>query len=129
LSQENVDFMREAFQAFARGELTVLAELLDPDVEWRAVEDPETRRGFEGVVASLGSWFEVWEDVHVELEELIDRGPNVLAVVKLRGRHARSRSEVSERFFQVWTIRDEKIVAFREYKTEDEALEAAGLEE
>jgi ketosteroid isomerase-like protein len=40
--------MREAFQAFARGELTVLAELLDPDVEWRAVEDPETRRGFEG---------------------------------------------------------------------------------
>jgi ketosteroid isomerase-like protein len=128
MSGENMELMREAYRAFSGGELMALAGLLDPEIEWRAVEDPETRRGVQGVVESLGSWFEVWEDVQVELEELIDAGQNVVAVVKLRGRHAGSQSEVSERFFQVWTIRDEKIVAFREFKTEHDALEAAGIE-
>ena len=45
------------------------------------------------------------------------------------GRVKGSESEVSERFFQVWTMRDGKITRFREYKTKREALEAAGLSE
>jgi uncharacterized protein len=129
MSQENVDFMREAFQAFAGGDLPALAGLLDPGVEWKAVEDPEPKRGFDGVLQSLGAWFEVWDEVHVELEELIDGDTNVVAVVKMRGQHAGSRSEMTQRFFQVWGISDEKIVAFHEYRTRREALEAAGLPE
>ena len=129
MSQENVNFMREAFHAFARGDMAALAGLLDPDVRWKAVEDPEPKRGFDGVLESLGAWYEVWDEIHVELEELIDRGTNVVAIVNMRGRHAGSRSEVTERFFQVWTIKDGKIGEFREYKTETEALEAAGPSE
>ncbi len=52
-----------------------------------------------------------------------------VAVVNMRGRHAESRSEVKERFFQVWTMRDRKIVGFHEYKSRQEAFEAAGLKE
>jgi hypothetical protein len=47
----------------------------------------------------------------------------------MRGRHAGSRSEVSERFFQVWTVSDRQIARFREYKTRAEALDAAGTSE
>ena len=119
--------MREAFRAFANGDLTALAEFLDPDVEWKAVEDPEPRQGFDGVLKSLAGWFEVWDEVHVELEELIDAGANVVAVVNERGRHAGSQSEVNERFFQIWTVSDGKIVAFHEYGTRHDAFEAAGL--
>ena len=129
MSQENVSFMREAFQAFAGSDLTTLAGLLDPNVEWKAVEDPEPKRGFDGVLESLAGWFEVWEETHVDLEELIDGGTNVVAVVNLRGRHAGSQSEITERFFQVWTINDGKIVRFHEYKTRREALDAVGLSE
>jgi ketosteroid isomerase-like protein len=127
MSQENVDFMRQAFQTFADGDLTALAGLLHPEVDWRAVEDPAPRTAFEGVLESLAAWFEVWEEVHVDLEELVDGGSSVIAVVNMRGRHPGSASEVSERFFQVWTMRNEQIVAFREYKTRTEALEAEGL--
>jgi ketosteroid isomerase-like protein len=129
MSQENVDFMREAFGAFAGGDLTALAGLLDPDVVWKAVEDPEPKQGLDGVLESLSGWFEVWDEVHVDLEELIDGGSNVVAVVNERGRHAGSESEVNERFFQVWTMNDEKIVAFHEYKTRRDAFAAAGLSE
>ena len=129
MSQENIDFMREAFRAFAGGDVTALAGFLDPDVEWKAVEDPQPKRGFEGVLESLAGWFEVWDVVHVDLEELIDAGNSVVAIVNERGRHAGSESEVSERFFQVWTMRNGKIVTFWEYKTKIDALEAAGLSE
>jgi ketosteroid isomerase-like protein len=128
MSQENVNLMREFFQAFAGGDVTSLAGLLDSDVEWKAVEDPEPTRGFDGVLESLAGWFEVWDEVHVDLEELIDGGTKVVAVVKMRGRHAGSRSEVTERFFQVWTISDGKIVGFHEYNARHDACEAAGLE-
>jgi ketosteroid isomerase-like protein len=129
MSQENVNFMREAFQAFASDDVPALAGLLDPDVEWKAVEDPVPKRGLDGVLQSLGAWYEVWDELRVELEELIDGGSDVVAVVKMRGRHAGSRSEITERFFQVWTIGDGKIVRFHEYKTRHEALEAVGLSE
>ncbi len=109
--------------------MTALAGFLDPDVEWKAVEDPQPKRGFEGVLESLGGWFEVWDEVHVDLEELIDAGNSVVAIVNERGRHAGSESEVSERFFQVWTMRNGKIVTFWEYKTKIDALEAVGLSE
>jgi ketosteroid isomerase-like protein len=127
MSRENVDFMRQAFRAFESGDLIALAGSLHPEVEWKAVEDPVPRTGFDGVLESLSGWFEVWDEVHVDLEELIDAGTDVVAVVNMRGRHAGSASEVSERFFQVWTVRTEQIVAFREYKTRREALDAIEL--
>jgi ketosteroid isomerase-like protein len=129
MSQENVDFMREAFRAFAGADMTALAGLLDPDVQWKAVEDPVPKQGLDGVLESLGAWYEVWDEVHVELEELIDGGPSVVAVVKIRGRHAGSRSEITQRFFQVWAITEGKIVGFQEYRAKSEALEAVGLAE
>jgi hypothetical protein len=46
-----------------------------------------------------------------------------------RGRVPGSDEVVSERFFQVWTLVDGKITVFREYKTQREALEAAGTSE
>jgi ketosteroid isomerase-like protein len=129
MSQENVDFMREAFRAFAGADMTALAGLLDPDVRWKAVEDPVPKQGLDGVLESLGAWYEVWDEVHVELEELIDGGTSVVAVVKIRGRHAGSRSEITQRFFQVWAITEGKIVEFHEYRAKSEAFEAAGVSE
>jgi ketosteroid isomerase-like protein len=104
-----------------------LFELLDPGIEWKAAEDPVAKHGVEGVLESVGAWFQVWDDFHIEPEELIDGGDHVVAVVKESGRVAGSDQQVTQRFFQVWTISEDKIVAFHEYKTRREATEAAGL--
>ena len=127
MSQDNVEIMRAAYEAFDRGDPVALFELLAPDIEWQAIEDPVAKHGVEGVLESVGSWFQVWDDFHIEAEEFIDGGEHVIAVVMERGRVAGSDEQVNQRFFQVWTIRDGKIVAFREYKTKRDATEAAGL--
>jgi uncharacterized protein len=127
VSRDNVEIMRAAYEAFDRGEPVALFELLDPNIEWKALEDPVPKHGVEGVLESVGGWFQVWDDFHIEAEELIDGGDHVVAVVMERGRIAGSDEDVTQRFFQVWTIRNGKIVAFHEYKTRREATEAAGL--
>jgi ketosteroid isomerase-like protein len=129
MSRENVGIMREAYNAFDRGEANVLFELLDPEIEWKALEDTEPKHGTEGVLESVGGWFQVWDDFHIEPEEFIDGGDHVIAVVMERGRVPGSEEVVSQRFFQVWTLLDGRIRAFREYKTQGEARDAAGLEE
>ena len=127
MSEENVGIMQEAYAAFSRGEANVVFELLDPEIEWKAVEDTETKHGAEGVLESIGGWFQVWDDFQIEPEEFIDGGDHVIAVVMERGRVPGSDELVSQRFFQVWTLLDGKIRAFREYKTQHEAQEAAGV--
>ena len=121
--------MSDAYRAFASEDMSALVEFLDPDVEWKAVEDPEPKRGLSGVLESLAGWYEVWDEMSVDLEELIDAGTSIVAVVNLRGRHAESRREMTERFFQVWTIRHRKIARFHEYRTRHEAFGAVGLSE
>ena len=81
----------------------------------------------EGVLESVGGWFQVWDDFQIEPEEFIDGGDHVIAVVMERGRVPGSEELVSQRFFQVWTLVDGKISAFCEYKTQREAHAAAGL--
>ena len=129
MPQQNVEIMREAYNAFDRGEANLLFDLLDPEIEWKAMEDTEPKHGVEGVLESIGGWFQVWDDFQIEPEEFIDSGDHVIAVVKERGRVPGSAEVVSQRFFQVWTLLDGKIRAFREYKTQREAFIAVGLEE
>jgi ketosteroid isomerase-like protein len=129
MSPENVAIMREAYAAFDRGEANVLFELLDPEIEWRSLEDTEPKHGTDGVLESVTGWFGVWDDFQIEPEEFIDGGDHVIAVVMERGRVPGSDEVVSQRFFQVWTLVDGKIRAFREYKSQREALAAGGLSE
>ena len=129
MSQRNVEILRSAYEAFDSGEANKLFELLDPDIEWQAAEDTEPKHGVEGVLESLGAWFQVWDDLHMEPEEFIDGGDHVVAVVMFRGRVAGSNEQVSQRFFQVWTLRDDRVVAFREYQTRREALDATDAAE
>jgi ketosteroid isomerase-like protein len=52
-----------------------------------------------------------------------------LAVVRLTGRGVASGVEIDQRFFQVYAVRNGKIIRMVEFVTRDEALEAAGLKE
>ena len=124
MAHENVEIMREAYSAFDRGEANVLFDLLDPDIDWKALEDTEAKHGVEGVLESVGAWFQIWDDFRIEPQEFIDGGERVIVVVKESGRIPGSGEEVSQRFVQAWTLSNGKIVAFREYKTRSEALEA-----
>ena len=127
MSQENVEVVRALFAALDSQNWEAALGVFDPEVEWSPMEG--TFRGPEGVLTSLTEWLEPWEEHEIEAEEFSEAADQVLAVIHLRGRGAGSGMQVDQRFFQVYAVRNSKIIRMVEFVTRAEALEAAGLSE
>ena len=133
MSQENVEIMRRAYAAYDSGGLDAFAEFWHPEIEWRAVEgyidDLGVIRGPDGMRQYYGQWEETFDAIRPEIEELIEAGDLVVAVLRIVGRMKDSDAEIDIRYAVVISIRDGKIAGGREYATREQALEAAGLRE
>jgi ketosteroid isomerase-like protein len=133
MSQENVEVVVEFGQAFARG-VDAMAEFWDPDINWRAAEgeidDAGELHGRQAVRRHAQDWFDMFDDLAVVAEEVIDAGDDrVVAVLCMTGRAKASGIETEIRFSVVYTLRDGTIVQGREYMQKEQALEAVGLRE
>lgn len=106
----------------------VIEQTCDPEIEW--VEDPQradgrTYRGHAGVRDSFERWLEGFDEYSFELEEIIDCGENVLVVTNEQARGAASGATISSRNYAVLTMRDGKLLRYREFYDEDAARRAA----
>jgi ketosteroid isomerase-like protein len=122
MSQENVEIVRR----FLSAEVDEAMPYADPEIVWNPIEELPTR-GHEAVRASLDHWKAEWEDYEVVPEEFVDSGDRVVATVCLRGRGRGSGIPIDARFYDVYTLRDGKIVRMDQFSERSEALEAAGL--
>ena len=134
MSQENVEAVAAAFDAFAHGGREGLAQHWTDDIKHRALEgapdDHGPMHGKDALRAYVQDWLDMFDDFKGEPVELIDAGGDeVVAVIRVSGRAKLSGAETEMTFAAVYTIREGKIADGREYATRDEALEAAGLEE
>jgi ketosteroid isomerase-like protein len=127
MSQKDVDLVRGLFAALDSQDWEAALGFFDPAVEWSPTEG--TFHGLEGVVTSLAEWLEPWEEHHIEAEEFTKAGDHVLAVIHLTGRVAGSGRKIDQRFFQVYALRQGKIIRMTEFTRRADALEAAGLRE
>ena len=82
-----------------------------------------------GVLESFERWLDQWDEYGFEAERVIDCGDDVLVVAREHGRGAMSGTTVSARNYWVITIREGKILRYREFYDEAAALEAVGLPE
>jgi len=131
MSQENVEMVRSAFEAFNRGDMDGAVADLAPDFRYTAAglipdrtgvfHGPEGFKEFFGWVASE------FEDVQTEVDELIDGGDTVVVGATLRGHGKQSGAQGKFTFWQLWTVRDGKVVRGEGYASRAEALEAGGL--
>jgi ketosteroid isomerase-like protein len=132
MSQANVKRVREAYE-FVDREHEPDFDVLHRDIQWHTradLPDSATYRGHDAVATLMVEWFEgAFEDVVVEVEELIDAGDRVVAVLRLHGRVRGSTQEVLMPETHVLTMREGKVAEIHEYPTKAEALEAVGLEE
>jgi ketosteroid isomerase-like protein len=133
MSQENVDLTYQAHDAFNRRDLDAYLALMAPDVEFTPyevlVQGGSAYRGHGGV----RSWWEdslaVLPDLRSELYEVRDLGDMTLVRGRLRGSGAGSGASFERTLWQVIEWRDKKLVWWRAFETQAEALEAAGLQE
>lgn len=130
MSQENLEVVRRAIDAFNRGDLDGFSREADPDIEvdWSRSRGLEAGvyRGDDAAQSFVRTFFDVFEEVTVMPEELIEVGDHVVIAnrVRLRGRDG---IEVQTRSGQVVTLRAGRIVRWTLYQEKAEALEAVGL--
>jgi ketosteroid isomerase-like protein len=122
MSQENVEIVRR----FLLVELDELLPYVDPEIVWNPVEEAAAE-GPEAVRASTERWKSEWDDYELIPEEFVDMGDRVVATVRFRARGRVSGIEVDARLYDVFTLRDGKIVRMDQFTEQSEALEAAGL--
>jgi ketosteroid isomerase-like protein len=125
MSRENVEIVRRFLVV---DDLDEALMDVDPDIVWNPVEESSTE-GHDAVRASTARWKSEWDHYELIPEGFADAGDRVVATVRFRARGRGSGIEVDARFYDVFTLRDGKIVRMDQFTEQSEALEAVGLAE
>jgi ketosteroid isomerase-like protein len=134
MSQENVEIVRAANEAFVGGDIVAALNALDPEIEWHAtvggIDEGRVYRGRDQVVQAFADYFAVWERMEMRADKYIDAGDDEVVVFHHEVAKGRESGAVVETDTgTVQTLRDGKIVRVRSYMDREQALEAAGLSE
>jgi uncharacterized protein len=132
MSQENVEIVRRATDAFNRGGIDEALQFFDRDIEWTTTGiflEPGTYRGHEGARRYMGALATELEDLRSEAEDFIDAGDQVVVRFRLSARGRQSGAPVVFSGALVYWLRGGKIFRIRNYTEQADAFEAAGLRE
>jgi len=130
VSEENVEIVRSGYEALNAGQPDYA--LFHPALIYhpRADEpDPSAHVGRAAFERLLDGFLESFRDLKFDVLELIDVGDRVIASTMIHGRGAASDASVEDTYVVVYRLQDGLVVEGWEYRTEQEALKAVGLEE
>ena len=133
MSQENVEVVRRAYEAWNQGDHETAFGFLDADVEVSVPPDlPEagTYRGRGEVRRWVADQLlPILEEVRAEPEKFLNAGDQVVVLVRYFGRGKASGIEVRGAVVDahVWTLREGKVQKLHMYQGTEKALEAVGL--
>ncbi len=134
MSQENVEIVRQSWNAWIRGDVREVASNWHPEVvmdmtHWRDWPEAEYH-GIERVLSFMYEWRDMWDDYEAGVEDVIAApGDRVVALYWHRGRGRDSGLPMEFRGAQVSTFRNGKLTRVAYYDDRAEALEAVGLRE
>ena len=136
MSQENVELAQAMLDAWNRRDVDSLRALSAPEVEFvnspTAVE-PGTRHGSDEVAAVAQTQWEILLDARQEVDEIYDRGAEIIVLGRLSRRMPESETRIEDRVLSSFTFHDGKatrvqVLAFGVSEVQ-ESLKAAGLSE
>jgi ketosteroid isomerase-like protein len=130
MSEENVEIVRRAVDAFNARDTERLLSMCDPEIEFRSAVEQKTYRGLDELVRYREGVAAVMEDFHIEDSRLLDAGGDrVVQLYRLVGRGAGSGVPVSREVGAIWQLRNGKLQKGEVFLDQRQALEAAGLRE
>jgi ketosteroid isomerase-like protein len=132
MSQENIELLRQGYEAMSRRDIDAMLAVVDPEIEIRdrpEAPDARTYRGHEGAVYALGVSFDAFDDFHLVPERFYDADDKVVVVLRMEGTGRVSGAPVEERIAHLWKIRDGRAISLRVFSDPADALAAAGIAE
>jgi ketosteroid isomerase-like protein len=132
MSQEQVEVVQSAFDAYFRGDEPALLELVAADVvitQFPEQVDVRDFHGHEGFRQVMAEWIGSWDDWSIEILGARELGDLVLATARQRGRGIVSGAPMDAEATFVFTVREGLIARWQMFSSEEQALKAVGLEE
>jgi ketosteroid isomerase-like protein len=130
MSQENVEVVKAAYEAWNTGDMDAYRELCDPDIIVRTAEhwpEPGPWVGREAVMRQWEQMRETWDADDIAPLTFIDAGDRV--VVRQNWHGIGQGPEANIELTNVMTVRKGRIFYQEFFWDHAEALEAAGLSE
>ena len=131
MSEENLELMRKAVDAWNRGDLDEWASYLSDDVVWVPLAENAQNKPVRGkgpTVDFVRDWIEPWKAYTIEIHRLIDAGDAVAMMTPQTGIDE-SGTEVTIEMHAAGFIRDGRFTEMRWFLSEADALQAAGVSE
>lgn len=132
MTQENLDLVERAWQAFKSGGVEATFPMFADDMRWYTFPEAigaAVYEGHEGQIELLREMDEMVDGFEFERVELRDAGDRVVMLAEMRGTIRGSNTPISQRIGVTYgDFRDGKVGEVRTHQTWSEALEAAGLE-
>jgi ketosteroid isomerase-like protein len=121
----NLELVREALAAFARGEFDQALEFAHPEIVSERVPpipDPQTYHGTDGVLQMYADWTADFDEFEMDPVAFEEAGDRVIVEMLQRGTGRASGVPVVGRFWLVYTVAAGKITRQDAYLTREQAV-------
>ena len=126
---ENLDLVRRWLWAF-ENDADVFRNALHPDIEWFPIEENQRRlHGVEAAMRNRNEWLDTWDKHGFDLEEVIEGGDGIVALIHITATGKASGVETDVRFYAHIKMKDHQIVYIFDHRDRTTALQAVGLAE
>ena len=130
MSEQDVQLVRGVFEAINRRDVQAMLDAYHRDADMSTLTSElvhgKSYRGHTGIREYFSSFADVWEELHLEPEEIRDLGDRILVVGRWSSRGRESGAEVEAPAAWIFVVRDGKVVFSRAYRDADEALSDPG---
>jgi ketosteroid isomerase-like protein len=130
-AEDNVALVRKAVEAVNHHDLTTLDAIFSEQGEFHstfAASEGRVFRGREGLRDYFATLGEVFDDMRITIEEIVDAGDDrLVVVVRVMGRGKGSGATVEQRNGQIWKFANGTIARIDSYLPPSDAFAAARL--
>ncbi len=133
MSQENVEIVRKAIDAWNQRDADQALSYLAPEIEWLpagpAAVERAVYRGYDEIARGYAAVWETWDVFEFHESEVRDLGDSVLWLGRVKMRGSASQVELDQEFAVHSLVRTGKVTRTLTFLSWQEAFEALGLAE
>ena len=131
MTDRNESLVREAYQAYGRGDVAGMMEFADPELEWTYLDpafenpEPQTCHGRDQLQWALER--QAGRGLVSQIEEIEASGDKVMVVIRTPGLDRLRVRQARDRNYLVLTVDQQRIIRLRACRDRDEARSLAGI--
>jgi ketosteroid isomerase-like protein len=121
MTDRNEALVREAYEAYGRGDVAGMLESVDPELEWTYLDpafdnpEPQTCHGRDQLRRALER--QAGQGLAAQIEEIAASGDKVMVVIRTPGIDRVRVRQVEDRNYLVLTLDQERIIRMRACRT------------